>query len=106
MFFDILHIACQAVQERHVTQCFGLRDATVACHSQKAKLSYAFYFTEMPCCGKHCRHEWKPPSMARSVMEDLPKENQKHIGSVLLVLYTMSSLAKFTLFDENQCVDI
>lgn len=76
----------------------------VACHSQKAKLSYAFYFTEMPFYGKHCRHEWKPPLTARSMLEDLPKENEKHIGSILLFLYTVSSLATLTLFNEKQNV--
>lgn len=27
------------------------------------------------------------------LLEDLPKENEKHIGLILLVLYTMSFLA-------------
>jgi len=72
-------------------------------HSQKAKLSYAFHFTEMPCYGKHRRHEWKPPLTARSMLEDLPKEKERHTASILLFLY-MSSLATFTLFDEKQNV--
>lgn len=78
VFFDILHIACQAVQEKHVTQCFGLRDAIVACHSQKAKLSYAF--TEMPCCGKHCRNEWKPPLTARSYWKICQRKMRSILG--------------------------
>lgn len=49
------------------------------CHGgiQKAKLSYVFHFTEMPCYGKHCRHEWKPPLTARPMLEDLPKEKRE-----------------------------
>lgn len=38
------------------------------------------------------------------MLEDLPKENEKHIGSILLFLYTVSSLATLTLFNEKQNV--
>lgn len=75
----------------------------LACRSQKAKLSYAFHFTEMPCYGKHCEHEWKPLLTARPMQENLPKEKEKDIGSILLAFfYTVNYLATFRLFDEKQ----
>lgn len=72
----------------------------VARGSQKAKLSYAFHFTEMPCYGKHCRHEWKPPLTARPMLEDLPKEKEKHICSILL-FFIHKLFSYLTLFVEK-----
>lgn len=93
--FDILYIACQAVQEKHVTQSFWLRDAMVACHSQKAKLSYAS--TEMSCYGKHCRNEWKPLLTARPYWKIFQRQMRSILGWFCCFYKQWGFLATLTL---------